>query len=480
MSLEDTKNATNQKEQTQLPPDGKPDTLFLYISIITAQLISIAFGASAVWTSPVLGKLQQNDTETNPIGRPITTVEISMLAGIPELTNTIGILLMPKLSDVFGRKRYLLCSGLAMLLAGIGLAFSNTVLLMIVARCLFGFSGAWTVVCLYIAEVCEDHNRGKFGCYFGIFHQLGNLFGFVIGPFFSVKTFTLITTAPMLVFVAIFAVVPETPIYLLVKGREEECKMALRRLRSNKSEEEIERDLEGLKVIRAKQKERKGKLVDLIKKRESLLAVLFGLIPLLTKYLSGVTVIFTFLAPFFDSAGTSLSGDIVAIIVAVVKIVFFVLTSFVIERFGRRILLLISSTGTAIPLFLLGIYFYLQSIESTILVHLDWIPLTCLLLTVCLYGLGLGPIPQPFISELPSADLRAVTSSLVHSIGSVVSFALTFLYPLVSESLGNQWCVWWFSVNCAVGSILMYFFLPETKGRSFEDIQEMLKGREEH
>ncbi|CAH1184837.1 unnamed protein product, partial [Phyllotreta striolata] len=463
-----------QNEKSQLPAIRKPDTLFLYISIITAQLVSIANGSSMVWNSPVLGKLYSNNTEINPIGRPITTIEVSMLAGIPTFTNILGVLFTPKLSDLIGRKRYLLCAAFVMLLSGIGLAFSNNVMLMIITRCIFGFPASWMVVCLYAAEVTEDHNRGKFGCYFGIFHQIGHFFGFVIGPFFSVKYFTLIVTSPLLIFLVIFMIMPETPMYLLAKGREDECKIALRKLRSNKSEEEIESDLEKLKENLRKPKEEKGKITDLIKKRESILAVILGLIPLITKYCSGVTIIFTFLAPFFDEAGTSLSGDTVAIIIAVFKITFFILTSFVIERFGRRKMLLISSTSTAIPLCLLGIYFYLQSIDSPLIAYLQWIPLTCLIFTVCFFGLGLGPIPQVWISELPSEELRAVTSSLVHSIGSVVAFALTFLYPIISE-LGIQWCVWWFSVNCAVGSILMYFFLPETKGRSFDEIQEILK-----
>ncbi|CAG9861691.1 unnamed protein product [Phyllotreta striolata] len=310
----DKQNENNQNGKSKLSTNSRiPDTLFLYISVITAQLISMASGASMVWTSPVLGKLYSNNTEINPIGRPITTIEVSMLAGIPTFTNILGILFMPKLSDIFGRKRYLLYSGLVMLLSGVGLAFSNSVILMIITRSIFGFPGAWTVACLYAAEVSEDHNRGKFGCYFGILNQIGHLFGFIIGPFFSMRYFTLIITSPLLIFLVIFMIMPETPMYLLAKGREDECKIALRKLRSNKSEEEIESDLKQLKENQRKQSERAGKITDLVKKRENILAVIFGLIPVLDKYCSGVTVIFTFLAPFFDQAGTSLSGDLVAI-----------------------------------------------------------------------------------------------------------------------------------------------------------------------
>ncbi|CAG9861688.1 unnamed protein product [Phyllotreta striolata] len=456
----------------------KRDTLFVYFCVISGHLLTVSLGASMAWTSPVLTKLNSNNTDINPLGRPITTVEISMLAGIPSFTNTLGLLLMPKFSDLIGRKSYLLFCGVVMLLSGVGLSFSSaSITLMIIARCLFSFTGAYTVMAIYVAEITEDHNRGRFGCYLGIFHQLGHLFGYLVGPFFSIKYFSLIMTAPALIFVVVFLMAPETPIYLLIRGKESDCKDSLRKLRRYKSDEEIELELKNMKENLGT--ERKGKVVDLFKKRENILALIFSLLALLIKFSSGVTVIFTFLAPFFDEAGTSLSGDMVAILIAVFKITFFIISSFAIEKFGRRKLILISSGGTVLPLFFIGIYFYLQSIDSSLLPHLQWLPLTGLILTVCFFGIGLGPIPQVLIAELPPAELRAALTALVHSTGNVVTFALTSLYPLVSEMYGNQWCVWWFSLNCAVGAILMYFFLPETKGKSFDEIQEMLKNYSE-
>ncbi|CAG9860243.1 unnamed protein product [Phyllotreta striolata] len=453
----------------------KPDTLFLYFSVITVQLLTVVSGSSMAWTSPVLGKLYSNDTDVNPLGRPITTIEVSMLAGVPLFTNTIGMLVMPKVSDIIGRKRHLFISGVVMLLAGIALGFSSgSVILMIITRCIFGTTGCLVVLTIYLVEICEDHNRGKFGCYTGIFNQIGHLFGFVIGPFFSVKDFSLIIISPVLIFVIFAMILPEPPVYLLKKGKEEECKNALRKLRSNKTEEEIETDMNKLKE--SLKKEQKGKIADLFKNKDNLVALILSFLPMLVKYFSGVTVIFTFLAPFFDQAGTSLSGDTVAIGIAIFKISFFTFTSFIVERFGRRKMLLISSTSTGIPLFLIGLYFYLQQINSTFLVNLQWLPLTSLLFTVALFGLGLGPIPMPLISELPRAELRAVSCSVVHAASNIVIFGITSLYPIISESLGYHWCVWWFSLNCFLGSILIYFFLPETKGKTFDEIQAILKG----
>ncbi|CAG9861741.1 unnamed protein product [Phyllotreta striolata] len=452
---------------------NKPDTLFLYTSVITVGLLFIAMGASMVWTSPVLGKLSSNNTEINPIGRPITALETSLLTGIPELTNIIGFILVTKLADVIGRKPYMLLSGAIMLLAGIALAFSDSILYMIITRCIFGFTGVLSVTPVYVAEICEKHNRGKFGCYSGIFHQIGHLFGFVIGPFLSVRYFTLAITAPTLIFIVVFLIMPESPVYLLKHGDEEECKASLRRLRSNKTDDELVMDLERLKEDL--RNEPKGKAIDLFKKRQHIIGLLLGFLPILLKYCSGVTVLLMYLAPFFDSAGTNLSGDLVAIIVALLKITLFTLTSFVVENFGRRRMLLVSTIGTSIPLTALGVYFYLHHVQSPVVNHLQWLPLTGLLLAVGFFGLGLGPIPAYLVTEFFPADLRTVSSSIVNASGGVAAFALASLFPLVTRRFGAEWCVWWFGANCGAGAALIYLFLPETRGKSFDEIQKMLR-----
>nr|QJX15772.1 glucosinolate transporter [Phyllotreta armoraciae] len=451
----------------------KTDSLFLYVSVLTGTLLMISVGISVIWTSPVIGKLKSNDTDTNPLGRPITVIEISIIAGVPALTDVIGMLVMPKVTDIIGRKLHLTFTAITMVLAGVGLAFSTSILYMTLWRCLFGFPAAYIVLSIYIAEICEDHNRGKFGCFTSLLHQIGNFLGFLIGPFLSVKMFSLVMTAPAMLFLFICAVLPETPIYSMLRGDEDKCKAALKKLRGYKTDRDIDSDVMGLKE--SLKEEKKGKISDLFRKKEHRIALLLGCLGLILKVASGVTVIFTYLAPFFDQANTSLSGDNVAMIVSVVKIFVFAFTSFIVDRFGRRNLLVISSTATGIPLCAVGVYFYLQHINSPYIDYLQWLPLTGFLLMVISFGLGIGLIPHVLVTELFPSDLRAASSSVVTSISGMVMVGVTSLFPIVSVELGNHWCVWWFSFNCFLGAILIYLFLPETKGKSFDEIQAELK-----
>nr|QJX15788.1 major facilitator superfamily protein [Phyllotreta armoraciae] len=462
----------------EAPADRKHDTFFLYISVLLTQLPIIVSGASTVWTSPALLKLKSNDTDINPLGRPITTVEISMISGLPVIFGLVGSMLLPKLSDIIGRKKQMLSMGFFVLVSGVALAFSNRVIHIVISKCLLGTAlyGCYAVVPIFVAEICENHNRGKFGCFLGLAHQIGHLFAYLVGPVFSIKYFTLIITSPALVYVLLFFIVPESPIYLLNHGKERECREALRKLRSNKTETELDDDLEKMKMdLNATASAKKATVMDIFRVRENRIALMLALLPLMIQHFSGVTIIMGFLAPLFNAAGTGLSGNTVAILVSTIKTSSFLFTSFVVERFGRRRMLLFSSTFTGIPLFALGVYFYLQHVHSPYLQYIQWLPLVGIIMNVIFYATGIGPIPMAITSELFPLELRAASSCILSGAVNFVIFALISAFPIVSEVLGMHWCVWMFSGSCFIGAVLIYFFLPETKGKSFAEIQQMLK-----
>ncbi|CAG9861742.1 unnamed protein product [Phyllotreta striolata] len=480
-ALQEVKYIPNDNPAVQkLRPttDRKHDTFFLYLSVLLTQLPIVVSGASTVWTSPALVKLKSNDSEINPLGRPITTVEISIISGLPVIFGLAGSMLLPKLSDIIGRKKHLLTMGFFALASGIALAFSNSVIYIVISRCLLGtaLNGCYSVVPIFVAEICENHNRAKFGCFLGLAHQIGHLFAFLVGPVFTLRHFTLIITSPALVYVLLFFVVPESPVYLLDRGREMECREALRKLRNNKTDEEIDGDLEMIREdLKATASSKRATIMDIFRMRENRVALMLALLPLMIQHFSGVTIIMGFLAPFFNAAGTSLSGNTVAIIVATIKTTSYLFTSFVVERFGRRRMLLISSTCTGVPLFALGLYFYLQHVHSPVLQHLQWLPLVGIIANVVFYAMGIGPIPMALTSELFPLELRAASSCVLSGVVNLVVFALISAFPLVSESLGMHWCVWMFSGSCFAGALLIYLFLPETKGKSFAEIRRMLE-----
>nr|QJX15771.1 glucosinolate transporter [Phyllotreta armoraciae] len=458
--------------------DRRADTPFLYFTILTVLLLIMVGSSAMTWTSPALIQLKMNNTRVNPLGRPIKTIEISMLLGIPMMANLVGSSVLPMLSDILGRKKMLYMCGVGFLMSTIGTAFSNRIYLLLLFNSItFCIQGAsYALIPMYLTEVCEDHNRAKFGCIMTLFMPLGQLLTYLDGSVLKIKYFTLINSVPLLPFLAFFLVAPESPVYSMAKGRREQCLKSLKRLRGNKTEMEIQKDLEKINLGMEVQENRKreSKFLTIFYTKEGRLGLVFATLPMLFQYLSGAPIIIGLLAPIFDETKT-LSGNTIAIIVGCVKVSCFFFISTIVERTGRKPLLVISCAGASMSLLLLAVYFYLLSIDSPAIQQLKFLPLLAVVLFIILYSVGLGSLPLSIISELFPSNLRPLAISIVTTFTAAISAVYSFGYPLLAEHIGTHWCFFIFSCCSLIGAFVMYFILPETKGKSLIEIQKILK-----
>ncbi|CAG9832165.1 unnamed protein product [Diabrotica balteata] len=457
----------------------RSDTLFLRFTVLTALLAFLVGGASIVWMSPAVLKLKSNDTSINPLGKPITTYELSKFVGLEGVVSIIGSLILPKLADVIGRKKTLWIMAFVICLGTTGLAFSTNINFMIMFSSTsdIGFGAIMSVLPMYLTEICEDHNRTKYGCLMSAFIPIGQLYAYIIGPLCSYKVFTLLTAAPLIPFLVLFFFVPESPVYSLDKGRKEECLQTLKKLRHNKTEKELQSDFSKLRKDTEATTTTTNE-INIIKKlfltKQGRVGMLLSLLPLFVQYFSGVPIMMMLMAPIFNESGSNLSGSTIAIFVGVLKIFLFVSTSLIVERFGRRSLLIVSASGAAIPVSLLGVFFYLKHINSPLVPLYPWVPLVCVLTYISFYSIGLGPIPITVMGEMFSSDIRSTGCALVTTFSSVAVTMYIAAYPIVAELMGIHWCMWTFGTCCFGGALLIYFLLPETKGKSVVEIQEIL------
>ncbi|CAG9838236.1 unnamed protein product [Diabrotica balteata] len=484
MNQEEEINNINSKNEAavgmtvQDEAPKKPDTLFLYFTVLSGTIPLFVGGTSMVWMSPVLPTLLSNDTDLNPLNKPITTVEISLLAALPCLIGLIGCLIIPKFADFIGRKYFLLLMGAGMFITYLGKGFAHHVVLLLIYRCVFTvfLNGVAVILQVYIAEVCEDHNRGKFMYLKSIFYPLGNLYAYAIGPHFNFRDFNLWCGLPIVPFLIFFCLAPETPVYYLSKNKGEDCRKSLMRLRGNKTYKEIEKDYikidETLKMTKSITS---ATLLSLFKTKESLVAVKLTVFLSALGYVSGATSISTFLGPLLTQAGTSYSEGTMTVVVGITQVLSLFLTSFVVERTGRRGLLLISNLGCCLCILIFGLFYYLKSENFGIVTQVQWLPVACIIVYFLIYAIGLGPLPITIITELFPSDLASAALSFAITVMSVVIFIITFLYPIIVENAGVHWCMWIYGISGILGGWIAYKIIPETKGKSIIDIQEMLK-----
>ncbi|XP_023026834.2 facilitated trehalose transporter Tret1-2 homolog isoform X1 [Leptinotarsa decemlineata] len=468
-------------ETLQLKPKDeqkKNDTWFLYLSVITANFLMFAEGCSMVWTSPVIPQLISNDSNINPLGEPITTIEISLLGGIPSLFTIIGTLLFGKLPDIIGRKNTLLCVSLGMFLSNLAMSFGTYIYVFFVGRAIVQLCCGLVlaVVPIYLNEVCEDHNRAKHGCLMVFFIPFGSLYAYLVGSATSVRWFTALCGLPLLPqMVSLALLVPESPFYTAARGDKATTIKTLRKLRRNKSDDEIEQDYLKIKTtLNAQSKAEARGLRDIFATKALRKGIFIGLGVCMCPHISGAPVVLAFLAPIFNNAGTELSGNSVGILAGVIKLLFFFITATFVGKFGRRPLLLFSSFGAAVPLTFLGVYFYLNENNVPIVDHIRWLPILCISLFICAYSLGLGSIPLTILSELFPNDLRSTATSFVMTIVSTVICSIITCFPLISKYLGIHYCLGLFSVCCFLDFAFIYLFLPETRGKSLLEIQNLL------
>ncbi|XP_057655801.1 facilitated trehalose transporter Tret1-2 homolog [Diorhabda carinulata] len=456
----------------------KSDSAFLCFSALTANVLLFVCSNFHVWSSPVIPKLKSNSSEINPLGRPITTMETSMLAGLPFLIGLVGSIFIGAISDLIGRKRAMVYSAVFILLASSVIIFSNNIYAYIIARCgiFIAYSATLVLLPIYLTEICEDHNRAKYGCLMGISLPGGHLFSYAIGSITTIPIYTSICVAPILPFLVAFGIfAPETPAFLIAKGQTELAIKTLEKLRYNNTPQDIEREYEKIKEsYNIRKNASKFTLIKFLTSKVTRKALVLALLPLLVQNFSGVTVIMQFMAPIFNEAGTVLSGNTISVIAGSIKVITFFTIAMFVEKVGRRRPLLISGYGTGVTIFFLGLFFYWRYTKWAHVNQVLWLPLLCLVLNLLLYSGGLGPIPMAIMSQLFTTNVRSIAISVIVTINGILIFLLNFLFPIISNKFGVHVCLWLFTFCCMVGTTLIHFFLPETKGRSILQIQELL------
>jgi SP family facilitated glucose transporter-like MFS transporter 8 len=177
----------------------------------------------------------------------------------------------------------------------------------------------------------------------------------------------------------------------------------------------------------------------------------------------------------FQSAGSTLEPSTATIIVGVIQTVATFISTLVVDRLGRRILLLISDFVMAICTLLLGIYFYLKN-EGHDTDNLGWLPLTSVCLFIVTFSLGYGPIPWMMVGELFAPHIKGFASSLSCVLNWILAFVVTRFYSNLADSFSIQATFWIFAVISAIGTAFVFFVVPETKGKTLDQIQKELGG----
>ncbi|KAL4708548.1 hypothetical protein ACJJTC_014156, partial [Scirpophaga incertulas] len=267
--------------------------------------------------------------------------------------------------------------------------------------------------------------------------------------------------------------IPESPFFLVYKGRNEEASNVLRKLRGT-SKEAVQQELEGLQAMIAREFKEEPRIRDLWATRGNLKALGICVFLAMLLQLSGIDVLLFYMEELLVKVGSTMSPAHGTIIMGVVQVVTSCVTPLVVDRLGRKLLMWTTSLGLTIFLALIGVYAVLDSHFKVDVAHVAFIPLLCLIVYMILFTLGVGPVPWILVAEMFPVKTKCLASGIASFMCWLAGFIWTRFFREVAASYGIYTAFWILAVCCGFGFIFSATLLPETKGKTFDEIQEML------
>ncbi|XP_056635711.1 facilitated trehalose transporter Tret1-like [Diorhabda sublineata] len=447
---------------------------YAYIVTFCGNLLALTGDTTLTWSSPILPKLNSNDSSVNPLGSPITTNQESWIGSLQYIGAMAGILPFSTLADLVGRKPVLLFLAVPHIFSFMFFAFATDINLYYVGRFLGGvsLSSVYIVLPMYVAEIAEDSYRGLLLVSYSTFASFGDLLPYVLGPYLPVGWFNIVLAIfPITFFIFFLLMAPESPYYFVNKD-DERAERILRRLRRRKENYKAADEIQEIKL--EKSRNQQGDIWNTLRKKYVIKGFLVALGLSSFQQLSGLGAILAYTEHIFQSAGTNIPAEISAIIVGFVLFLASFGGPLIVDKKGRKFLLLVSSIGCIVSQVILGLYFYLQDNSDSSLENWGWIPITCLITYVITFNVGFGPLPFTITSEVLPSNVKFYLATVTGFTGWLMSFIVTKFFNNLNESLGRGGTFWLFAGFCLCALIFIIFVVPETKGKSFQEIQIIL------
>lgn len=449
----------------------KLQPIILTGSFSLVGILSLVIGIMNGWTSPYLAKLTQRDSEIF-----ITTDEASWVASVLGLGRAVGALSGGLSQFLISNKKTLFITGLPTALGWVCLTLATNVSWIYAARLFSGFGMGmfYASYPLFMGEVSNPKIRGSLCGFIMSCMPIGNLLGTLMGPLLSVKVFAAISMVPTLVYMVLFYLLPESPHYLCRIEKYDEAERSMRWYQRDLVDTNVE--LESLKHF-VKMKESQT-FCDILRemwqpKNRQAIWIIHNVFFFMQ--LSGVNTINFYMEIVLKNAMvTAIRPSTVVYVVSAIGIISSWVALRAIDKYGRRIMLAVSSAGTAVSFALYSCQYGLLHENYGESGSLQWLAIVASFVVQISICVGISPVPSILLGEMLAPNIKSTAACFVSILSGFYAFVSSKTYQPLVDYTSEEAVFGFYALMMVLQVIFIFSCLPETKGKSLQEIQDML------
>ncbi|KAF5272314.1 hypothetical protein FQA39_LY07915 [Lamprigera yunnana] len=448
-----------------------PKWFYQYLATAAGALHTFTCGMIFGWSSPSLMKLKQTDSSVQLTGDESSWIVVAISFG-----SVCGAVMSSVLLNKLSKRVVALLTTIPFIVSWFLIAFADSFEMLLTARIISGVPDGlvYCLVPLFIAEVSNSKIRGFLISCVMIATCFGYLIMNILGSYLSVKAASLTSSVFSLLAFVLFFFTPESPYYLIKNGNYEKAKQSLRLFQGT---DDIESDFNRIrKAVEDDKNAKTGNYLDLFVIRSNLKA-LFIVIGLRSiQQLSGIMAVNFYAQTIFEEINSSISASGCSSIYFSVQIISMGVSSFFVDRLGRKPLIMISTLFVSVTMMTLAIVFYLNEdnrIERNLFIILS---IVALLVFIMAFNIGLQSASMILVGEIFPLNVKSCAISINEiSFCALIIIVNKFFY-LTKDKFGMHVPFFAFSVCSMLGLCFVKFFVPETKKKTLEEIQDIFKG----
>ncbi|KAM3961615.1 putative sugar transporter protein 5 [Aphomia sociella] len=443
-----------------------------------ANLGTINTGMAFGFSATSLPQLKSPDSTIH-----VTDNEASWIASFSAVGTPIGCILSGYLMDNIGRRLTLIITEVPLILGWLLIATAQNIEMIYIGRLLVGLGSGMVgaPARVYTCEVSQPHLRGMLGALASVGVSTGVLIQYVIGSVTSWNILAGVSATIPILSLLTMLFLPESPNYLLSHNKRERAESALTKLRGSTCnlEDEIQ------KMIAFKEKnhvEPLSKPNEIIKallspsalKPFTILAIYFFIYQW-----CGVNTITFYAVEVFQASGAQFDKNYLTIMLGIIRLIFTVVGCVLCRRCGRRPLTFLSALGCGSTMITLGVYMYYVHYwkqNNMTPVH-SWIPVASIFIFTVCCTMGYLIIPWVMIGEVYPTQVRGIIGGMTTCVAHICVFSVVKTFPLLKAVLNDYGTFILYGSMSIVGTVFFYIFLPETKGRTLQEIEDYFCGR---